>query len=254
MSTRHVFIALGIGAYLAFVLSSMPAAVGYRLLNAVSPDTVRLSGIEGTVWSGRAALGSAAGLPLRDVTWRAQALPLLLGRVAAHVQARLSDGFVETDVRAGTSAVLLNELRISTSVATLAPLIPLQGASGQLSVSLARLRLEGGWPTRAIGEARIAELQVPPLLPSGGGELIPLGSYDVAFVEAETGIAARIRDTGGPLQVEGSLTLTPDRRYALEGRAAARPDAPPELVQGLEIMAGEPAAGGLRPFSLTGSL
>lgn len=253
MPNRYAYVALGVGAYVAFALSTLPATVGVRLLDAFAPDAVRLSGIDGTVWSGRAALGSAGGLPLRDIVWNADALPLLIGRVDAHVEARLSDGFVQTAVSARAGDVLLEDLRASTSVDALSPVIPLQGAGGQISVALNRLRLQDGWPTEALGEARIARLEVPPLLP-GAGELIPLGDYEILFVEAPSGIAARITDSAGPLRVDGTLSLTPDRRYALEGHAAARPDAPPELVQGLDLMAGEPGADGLRPFSLTGSL
>ena len=50
------WLVLGVGAYLAFALVLFPADVAYRWL---APDTVRLSGVQGTVWSGRATLGSA---------------------------------------------------------------------------------------------------------------------------------------------------------------------------------------------------
>jgi general secretion pathway protein N len=252
MPNRYAWIALGAGAYLAFALSMMPAATVYRLF---APDALRLAGVDGTLWSGSATLGSAGGLPMRDIVWRVEALPLLTGRVAARVQARLADGFIETDVSAGVGGVVLDDLRGSTSVPALTPLVPLQGVDGLVSVSMRRLRLEDGWPTEAVGEARIAELRVPPLLSRGAAdELISLGNYEIAFDDAPSGIAARIRDTGGPLEVDGTLTLSADRRYALEGRAAARPDAPPEVIQGLDLMAGEPDAEGKRAFSLTGSL
>jgi general secretion pathway protein N len=252
MPHRYAWLALGAGAYLAFALSTLPAATAYRLF---APAALRLSGVDGTLWSGSATLGSAGGLPMRDIVWRVDALPLLTGRVAGRVQARLADGFVESDIRASFGGVVLDDLRGSTSMPALAPWVPLQGADGLVSVAMTRLRLENGWPTEAVGEARIAELRVPPLMASGNAsELIPLGNYQIAFGDAPSGISARIRDTGGPLDVDGMLTLTPDRRYALEGRTAARPDAPRELVQGLDLMTGEPDAEGKRAFSLTGSL
>jgi hypothetical protein len=71
------WIALGAGAYAAFVVATFPAATAYRWL---APPEVRLASVDGTVWSGTAALGSMPGLPLRDIRWNLSALPLLLGR------------------------------------------------------------------------------------------------------------------------------------------------------------------------------
>jgi hypothetical protein len=143
---------------------------------------------------------------------------------------------------------------VTTSVPALLPLIPLQGAEGLLSASMRRLVLEDGWPTSAVGQLRIVQLAVPPLLPSGNGGIIPLGDYEVVFSDAGNGVAALIRDSGGPLEFSGTLSLGADRSYSLEGLAAPRTDASPELVNGLRLMTGEPNAGGKRPFSLTGSL
>src|SRR5690606_2720287 len=53
MPNRYAWIALGLGAYIAFTLSSFPATAAYRWF---APETLRMAGIEGTVWSGRAAL------------------------------------------------------------------------------------------------------------------------------------------------------------------------------------------------------
>lgn len=252
MPNKYAWIALGIGAYLAFALSLFPAATAYRLF---APEELRLSGIDGTLWSGTAALGSAAGFPLHDISWNLNALPLLGGRASGRVQARLSDGFVETSVSASSSRTVLSDLQASTSIAALRPLLPLQNTEGVLSLAMNRLQLEEGWPTAAVGQARVGQLAVMPLISSGAAELIPMGDYEIVFAETEQpGIAATIRDTGGPLEVSGTLLLDVERNYVLEGLAAARGDAPTELVQGLELMTGEPNAAGQRPFSLTGSL
>lgn len=253
MPNRYAWIALGVGAYLAFALSLLPAAAAYRM---VAPEALRLSGIEGTVWSGSAALGSAGGFPLHDVEWNLDAWPLLIGRASGRLSARLSDGFLQSDVTASGNRVVLEDLQSSSSVATLRAFVPLEGVEGLISVSMERLELEDEWPVQAVGVARIAELAAPPLMPTGGSsEPIPLGNYEITFVESDApGIAATVRDTGGPLAVNGRLTLDPERNYALEGGVAPREDAPQELVQALQFMTGEPGADGMRPFSLTGSL
>ncbi|HEX7080303.1 MAG TPA: type II secretion system protein N [Gammaproteobacteria bacterium] len=252
MPSKYAWLALGIGAYVAFALSTFPAATAYRLF---APETVRLAGVEGTVWSGGAAVGSVVGLPLRDVSWQVDALPLLTGRVAAHVEARLADGVIQGDVRVTPRTAVLRNVRAGISVAALSPLVPLAGVEGQLRISLERAEIRDGWPVELVGEAQVAELAVPPLLPVRHPGLIPLGGYELTFAETpDPGILGELRDTGGPLEVTGTLALEPDGGYRLAGLVAARAGAPPELVQGLELMTGPPEAGGKRPFELTGSL
>ncbi|MGH8286318.1 MAG: type II secretion system protein N, partial [Steroidobacteraceae bacterium] len=56
----------------------------------------------------------------------------------------------------------------------------------------------------------------------------------------------------GPLNVTGSLRLTREPGFVLDGLVAARPDASPELARQLQYL-GAPDAGGRRPFSIAGT-
>src|SRR5690606_17260484 len=51
MRGKGLWLALGIGAYAAFLLARFPAGAS----SWFAPDTVRLAGVDGTLWSGRAA-------------------------------------------------------------------------------------------------------------------------------------------------------------------------------------------------------
>jgi len=249
---RVSWLALGIGAYLAFTIALFPASTAYRWF---APPELRLAAISGTVWSGGAALGSIPGLPLRDVRWDLDAWPLVLGRLTGDFEARLADGFVSGRVSASASRVRFADLQASTSLPTLRELLPLNDTRGLVSISLEELELRDAWPVNALGNLRLGQLEVAPLLPTAGAGLIPLGNYEVLFLDSDgQGIRAQLQDTGGPLDASGMLTLSLDRSYSLEGLVRARPDAPSELAQGLAIMTGEPDAEGRRPFALTGSL
>jgi hypothetical protein len=61
-----------------------------------------------------------------------------------------------------------------------------------------------------------------------------------------------LTDLGGPLAVRGTLRLTNQPGYVLEGQVAARADAAPELVSNLQFL-GTPDASGRRPFSIAGT-
>ncbi|HEX5420330.1 MAG TPA: type II secretion system protein N [Gammaproteobacteria bacterium] len=249
----YAWLAFGLLAYLAFAVSSLPAAAVYRFF---APQELRLLGVDGTLWSGGAALGSASGFPLHDIHWHIDASALLTGRLAGRVQARLSDGFVDTRFSARPIGADLTALQASTSLPALAALLPIKGIQGLVSLALGEVRFENGRLVAAVGQVRLSQLAVPTLMPAGGrSEPVELGNYEIVFKDTGgRGIAAEFHDTGGPLQVSGTLSLDPKQRYEIKGLLAPRANAPKELVQGLELVTGSPDAKGQRAFSLTGSL
>lgn len=252
MPSKLSWLALGVGAYLAIALAKFPAAAAYRWF---APDGIRLAGVAGTVWSGRAALGSAAGLPLRDIAWDVDLTALLTGAVGIDFEARLADGFVNGVAVASAGGVTFEGLRGGTSLQTLREVLPLYGVEGQLSAALDRLVLEDGWPSAAVGEVRVADLAAPPLLPTPGVTLVPLGSFRAQFVEsAEPGISALVTDTGGPIELEGRVALGVDRAYTIDALVRTRPGASDLLVQGLTMMSSDPDAEGRRHFQMSGTL
>jgi hypothetical protein len=246
-------LALGVGAYLAFLIVSFPAATAFRWL---VPPEVKASGIEGTLWSGRAAAASVAEFPLQELRWRASPWPLFVGRLSADVEARLADGFVRAHVSASPSRVRLSDARFAVSLPALQALFPLGGTRGQATASLSTVELTDGWPTAVLGELRLAKLEVPPMIRGGAAQLIPLGDYLVRFEPpgGEPRVAASFNDTGGPLEVSGTLGLARNRAYTIDAFVTPRADASPELVQGLAIMTQDPDSSGRRRFMLSGTL
>jgi len=200
-------------------------------------------------------LASVAGLGLYDLQWAVMPWSLLRGRIAADVQARQPDGFVNTRVELGFGAIRLFNLQGTTTLATLGQLVPLGDIQGLLSVQIDELELRDNWPVRAVGQVRLAQLQTPLLMPGGPSGLIPLGSFLVTLLDSDAPeLTGRFEDQGGPLEIAGSLTLTSSRGYSLAGLVRPRSDAPEEIVQALQFLTGAPDAEGRRPFELSGSL
>jgi general secretion pathway protein N len=253
VNNRWSWLALGVGAYLAFALSTFPAATAVRWF---VPPPVALTGVQGTVWSGSAASGTINELPVQDVRWHLRAWTLLTGRVGANVEARLADGFLNTGLTASTSRVQFNDFRGGTSLATLALLLPVRGMRGQATVALSSLELENGWPARILGELKLAALEVASFVPNGSSSSqVPLGDYTVTFGEAPArSVAARFVDNGGPLEVAGTLVLSPAHEYTFDALIKPRDGASKDLVDALNIMSADPDADGRRRLTLTGSL
>ena len=241
------WIALGAGAYLAFVIALLPADVAWRWLAA---DDLRLAGVQGTVWSGRAALASAGPLGFRDIRWQVRPGSVLLARPGGHFETGLGDGFLQTEVRIGRSEIVLTGLTATCSLSVLASALPIAGIRGQVSLQLTELILHDGWPTAARGQLRLGQLTVPSLV---GGDPITLGNFNVTLSGAD-GLQGAFEDQGGPMEVRGSAGLTAAGEYEISGLVRARPEADAALRRGIELLTGAPDADGMRAFSLTGTL
>jgi hypothetical protein len=250
--SRWSWLALGVGAYVAFTLATFPATTAVRWF---APAGVVVAGVEGTLWSGRALSCSFGGFRAEAVRWRIHAGSLLLGRLTGTIEARIPDGFVSTELTATRSRVRFDALRGATTLSALAAVLPISGMRGQASVALESLELVDGWPTSVVGELRLANLEATPLIPNGSAMLVPLGDYKVTFVPAaEREVAAQFADDGGPLAVAGTVKLDATRAYTFDALVAPRPGAHESLVQGLAIMAGEPDAQGRYRLNLPGTL
>jgi general secretion pathway protein N len=244
--------AVGFGAYVAFALATFPAGTALRWF---APPGITFAGVAGTLWSGTAASCSVEGFTVEQLRWQTRPSQLLLGRVAAAVEARIPDGFVTGVVTASSSEVRFNELRAATSLPALATLMPVRGMRGQASVQLDELVLANGWPSTIVGQLKLAGLETVPLIPDGSGALLALGDYTVTFRPAPPGaLAADFVDNGGPLEVSGTLNMDDARVYAIDALVEPRAGAPESLVEGLKIMTADPDAEGRRRFNLTGSL
>jgi general secretion pathway protein N len=253
VKNRWSWLALGVGAYLVFALSALPATTAVRW---TVPAEMRLTGVQGTVWSGSAASATIRGIPVQDVRWRVHPWTLLTGRVGANVEARLADGFLNAEITTTTSRIQSDNLRAGMSLTTLALMVPaVKSTRGQASVTLSSIEIENGRVSNVRGELKLASIEVAPFIPNGSSNLLPLGNYTVTFGEAPQGsVAGRFVDNGGPLEVAGTLAVDAALQFTFDALIKPRAGAPQMLVDGLNQMAEDPDADGRRRLTFKGSL
>jgi hypothetical protein len=241
---RSVWIALlGAAAFAVIVVTRLPASWVFP-----HSATFGCASVDGTVWSGACSGLTVQRAALGDLSWDLRPLRLLTGVLAAHVV--LEHGVVSTraDVDLGLfGSVTLRQVLADVPLdPAVVPRVP-NALRGTVHADLELARLQHGVVTELKGRIEAHDLT------QRSGKVTPLGSYAVVFPGGSGEQVGRVQDLGGPLAVQGTLTLTSAPGYVLEGQVAARAGAAPELVTGLQFL-GTPDALGMRPFSMAGSL
>ncbi len=246
MFSRRLLVAAAAATFLIGIVVLFPARLAVAWF---APSDLRVSGIEGTVWQGRAAAASAAGVYVSPLRWQFRPLALLGGRVGYHVEAGLPGGEVTGDLAvAPTGTLRIGDLEASLRLSDIGRLLPVAQAQGRLRADLEDAIFRDGWPTRLVGIVSVEDLVY---LPAGSNSL---GSYRVEFLPSDDGeLRGVLADGGGPLEVAGELRLTAERAYELRGQVRARPEAPAPLTNSLRFL-GSPDPAGMREFSLAGRL
>jgi general secretion pathway protein N len=236
--------ALGVVAFIVFAVASLPADV---VVSRLAPYGVQADGVSGTVWRGAAQVLQVRGANLGRVTWSLHPLPLFIGRLSADVRMTRADGSVQTKLSASSGRIAFADLTASVPLTALPPNTIPGGWVGSLGLSLDKLELAGGWPTVAVGTIQVLDVTGPANRP------INMGRYKVTFpADTPSGanaVVGALSDLGGPLQVNGTVQLKSDRTFLAEGLVAARPEAPREITNMVQIL-GSPDDQGRRPFAI----
>jgi hypothetical protein len=209
---------------------------------------------DGTVWSGTCTGLVVQQQPVGDLSWEVHASRLLAGKLNADVVITRPTGAAQGNVEVGLDkSISARDVKVDLPldqdlVAALPP--NLRGLRGKIHADLAHVRVEGWQTLKAI--QGVVEAQ--DLTDSEGGSAQRWGSYSLTFPPSTGGDpVGQLRDLGGgPLAVEGTLRLTPEPGFDLEGLVKARPTASADLAKDIQFL-GSPDAQGRRPFSLAGT-
>jgi hypothetical protein len=241
---------LAVIAFVAMLIARMPAS----WLVPTPPARIACGAIDGTLWNGSCAGLTVEGHPAGDVTWQLHPLRLLAGKLAAHVAlTRTGTGTAQSDIESsfsGKNLTLRNlkaDFRMDPALMTQVHL----DLHGNAHVDLQLARVQNGAIAALQGRIEARDLS------QTGGSAGGLGSYSLTFPGSASGPPkGQLRDLGGPMSVEGEVTVMPQpggiADIVVQGLVAARPDAPPSLANELKML-GTPDAQGRRPFSLENS-
>jgi general secretion pathway protein N len=252
MSINKRLVSVGICLFLALLLWQLPARLIFVLLPA---NVAQGFDAEGTVWNGRVRIINVAGQQLRNTEWNLAVSRLLLGQLAVDFKTRWGGGFAEGFASISTTGKLrLSDTVAGLDTAVLSPILNIPQLGGQASLNIAELVLVDNWPQTLTGSLEIRNL-TSPLMGNGGADLIGniAVNFDAATEQAAGTLTGKLTDTGGPLQLDGTLLLTAPTNYEVSARLQARPEAAKSLRDNLEFL-GSPEPDGNYVFELTGSM
>ncbi len=238
---------LAVIAFAAILIARMPAS----WVVPSPPAQVACVATDGTLWSGVCTGLTVQGQPVGDVTWELHPLRLIGGNVAAHVNLTRLSSTAQADIEStfsGKNVTLRNvKADLQMDPALMAQLH--SDVHGSAHVELAMAQVENGNLTDVRGHIETRDLY------QTGGTPGALGSYSLTFPGDTHPIKGELHDLGGPLSVQGEVTLKTEGTstiVSVNGLVAARPTAPADLANQLRIL-GTPDAQGRRPFALENS-
>lgn len=245
MSLFHrplVLVAAGVITALVGLAATFPARLA---LAWFAPPAVQAWGVEGSIWEGRAAELAFQDRSLGALSWQIRVGRLLALQPAWELDLRRDRGFAQAT--AGFSLLKdrqqVSDLDAALELATLPRAIVPEGVAGQLRISLETLEIENGWPARVVGRAAVAELELP-------GVILALGPFEFQFPDQPGPPEGLIRSVGGPLSVDGQVTLPAPGQWRFSAELAPGEDPPPELVEGLAFV-GEDLGNGRRRLEMS---
>jgi general secretion pathway protein N len=242
---RTILLALvALLAFAGILLARAPA----RWIGSFLPPQVQCSRLAGTIWNGSCGGLVAGGVPVGQLRWKLHPLRLFSGKLGTDFDLTRADGFVRGELLMSFDGrdVAARNLRASLPLdRSLAAQIP-PSLAGKANAQLALLRVEGGVITAIQGRVEAHDLE------NRGSRPYQLGDYAVTFPGGEGEPTGVLESLDGPLDVKGTLRLTREPGYAVDGTVKAGPQTDPGLAKQLEYL-GSPDAQGRRPFSLAGT-
>ncbi len=235
---------LAVLAFVVIVIARLPAS---WVVPASPSSPFICTAVDGSVWNGSCAGLTVQGQAVGDMTWNVHALGLLTGKLAAYVVLTRPTGSLHGDFSIGLDKTLRVrnaelEQPLDQDFLRFLPR-SMQTWRGNARANIASARIQNGIVTELQGVLELYDLE------DHEQTTTLYGSYALTFPPGgATPPVGQLHDLGGPLALEGTVKLMPDKPgFVAEGYVTARADAAPSLVNDLQLL-GSPDAQGRRQF------
>jgi len=233
---KRYIILLAVGSYLLFTLSMVPASKVLGLANSISPLPVKIYGVSGNLWDGRAQQLMAPGQPTVDnLHWSINPLEIFLARLSTNFSASIKN----QNITGKLSVNALGQLRGSDIRARI---------DGAVMQQLLRLPLGelGGVFNFNVHSLELNQTALPMLDASLSWknasltliDTVNLGHIDLQVSPEDDGrLLANISNEQGDLQLTGDASVDAGRNYNVNLRMMPQPTTASNITQSLGMFA-----------------
>ena len=210
---RTVLLALvGALAFACILLARAPAKWVFSRV----PPSVQCAQVSGTIWNGSCSGLVSGGVPIGQLTWKLHPLKLLTGKLAAYLDVTRTDGYLRGEIACSFDGHDVTVRDFSANLPldrSLADAFP-PNLHGKGNAALELLHLERGIITAIQGRIEAHDLE------QRGNQAYRLGDFALTFPGGEGEPTGVLESIGGPLDVKGTLRLTREPGYMLDGTVA----------------------------------
>lgn len=238
---------LGVAAYGAFLLATLPVSLVVPRLAAASGGQASLADPSGSVWNGSARVsvsGRGFAVTLDEVRWRFLPSRLLAGRIAFAVEARIGGLRAQAEASRTPLTWRVDDAKAGGDASSLASIFPLAAVwqpGGELALESPGITWDG---ERATGSATIELRDAVSSLAA----VRPLGSWRAQAAAEGAAVKLTLATVKGPLRLSGDGRLDIPGRLAFSGEARAESGRERDLEPVLALF-GPRRADGAHAFS-----
>jgi hypothetical protein len=222
---RWPLILVGVLVVSAAAIFVLPASMITRFL----PAQVRAEDFSGTLIHGAAGRISFNARNIGAVEWHLHPLSLLRLAAVADVRWVMVGFVIDGTAEITSSGIAAHEVRGVGPIDSLGGLGVAPGWHGTANLAFTEIKSDFSKLIAAVGKIEVANVSAV-----GFAEGSDLGGYVLQIpagaVAADGSITATLKDTGGPVELQAQIRLSPAARTAmLSGTLMERPEASPAL-------------------------
>jgi len=254
MKSWMKYVLLGVASYLIFVIVQFPANKAYYLVEDTLDDKnvpIEVFGLKGSLWQGSASTLIYDGKRYDAVVWEFHPLELLTAKASVSVRFKGKNTTVKGKFAKSIFGSLIAEnVQANIGATELLSLlkIPAVKLGGDFALNLSRFELTDKTVNYIQGRLLWSDAE------SKFPQKLTMGDVFSDFSTSEDGvILAKLGDGGGPLELNGDLSVNPDGKYDLKGLLAARAGRQSVLGRSLGFI-GKYDAKGKASFNKSGNI
>jgi len=206
---KSIYIVFILIIFILSLVIQFPAAVSQQWLEN---EHIRVNGISGTLWNGRASEADINGWYLRDIKWELMPKELFSGALSYKLSMYPFNGLVDTILTLKSNEIInLNKLEGNLSHGTVETILPNLGIDSSIKLDIKEAIINSGIPVLINGKVTLNDLIIKGLSNQS------VGNFEIELITQANQIIGSFDDINALLDVAGTITISRDGEYMLVG-------------------------------------